>query len=51
MTVALAWLLQRSPNIRRIRGAASVEHLRENVAGAGLQLPHEAIKQLNSIAG
>jgi aryl-alcohol dehydrogenase-like predicted oxidoreductase len=28
-----------------------VEHLRENVAGAGLQLPHEAIKELNAIAG
>ena len=51
MSVALAWLLQRSPNILLIPGTSSVEHLRENVAGAGLQLPHEAIKQLNSIAG
>jgi hypothetical protein len=40
-------LLQRSPNILLIPGTSSVEHLRENVAGAGLQLPHEEIKELN----
>ena len=51
MSVALAWLLQRSPNILLIPRTSSVEHLRENVAGAGLQLPHEAIKELNAIAG
>src|SRR5882724_3410816 len=51
MGIALAWLLQRSPNILLIPGTSSVEHLRENVAGAGLQLPHEAIKELNAIAG
>jgi pyridoxine 4-dehydrogenase len=51
MSVALAWLLQRSPNILLIPGTSSVEHLRENVAGAGLQLPHEAVKKLNAIAG
>ena len=51
MGVALAWLLQRSPNILLIPGTSSVEHLRENVAGAGLQLPDEAIKKLNAIAG
>jgi len=50
MSVALAWLLQRSPNILLIPGTSSVEHLRENVAGAALQLPHEAIKELNAIA-
>jgi diketogulonate reductase-like aldo/keto reductase len=43
-------LLQRSPNILLIPGTLSVEHLRENVAGAGLQLPHEAIKELNHAA-
>jgi pyridoxine 4-dehydrogenase len=48
MSVALAWLLQRSPNIP---GTSSVEHLRENVAGADLQLPNQAIKELNAIAG
>jgi aryl-alcohol dehydrogenase-like predicted oxidoreductase len=51
MSVALAWLLQRSPNILLIPGTSSVEHLRENVAGAGLQLPAEAVKELNAIAG
>jgi aryl-alcohol dehydrogenase-like predicted oxidoreductase len=51
MGVALAWLLQRSPNILLIPGTSSVEHLRENVAGAGLQLPHNAITDLNDIAG
>ena len=49
MAVALAWLLQRSPNILLIPGTSSVEHLRENVAGAGLQLPDDAIKELNEI--
>jgi pyridoxine 4-dehydrogenase len=51
MTVALAWLLQRSPNILLIPGTSSVEHLRENVAGAGMQLPDDAIKELDDIAG
>jgi pyridoxine 4-dehydrogenase len=51
MAVALAWLLQRSPNILLIPGTSSVEHLRENVAGAGLQLPDDAIKELNEIGG
>jgi len=51
MGVALAWLLQRSPNILLIPGTSLVEHLRENVAGAGLQLPAEALKKLNAIAG
>jgi len=51
IAVALAWLLQRSPNILLIPGTSSVEHLRENVAGAGLQLPDDAIKELNDIGG
>jgi aryl-alcohol dehydrogenase-like predicted oxidoreductase len=51
MAVALAWLLQRSPNILLIPGTSSVEHLRENVTGVGLQLPDDAIKELNGIAG
>jgi pyridoxine 4-dehydrogenase len=49
MSVALAWLLQRSPNILLIPGTSSVAHLRENVAGAGLTLPAEAVERLNSI--
>ena len=51
MAVALAWLLQRSPNILLIPGTSSVEHLRENVAAAGLHLPDDALKELNDIGG
>ena len=49
--VALAWLLQRSPTIVLIPGTSSVEHLRENVAAVSLQLPTDAIEELNAIAG
>jgi len=49
MAVALAWLLQRSPNTLLIPGTSSVAHLRENVAGAGLDLPDDAIKDLDAI--
>ncbi|MEV8639445.1 aldo/keto reductase, partial [Streptosporangium sp. NPDC051023] len=38
MSVALAWLLQRSPNILLIPGTSSTAHLRKNIAGAGLSL-------------
>jgi len=51
MAVALAWLLHRSPNILLIPGTSSVDHLRENVAGAGLALPPDALKELDAIAG
>jgi len=51
MSVALAWLLRRSPNILLIPGTSSVAHLRENVAGAGLELSPEDIAELDSIAG
>ncbi len=51
MQVALAWLLQRAPNILLIPGTSSVEHLRENVAAAELELPDEAIARLEVIAG
>ena len=50
MQVALAWLLQRSPNIVLIPGTSSVKHLRENLAAATLQLPPEQIAALESIA-
>ena len=50
MQVALAWLLQRSPNILLIPGTSSVEHLRENVAAADLELPPDAVARLDSIA-
>jgi pyridoxine 4-dehydrogenase len=48
--VALAWLLQRSPNILLIPGTSSVEHLRENAAAAALTLPDDALAELDSIA-
>jgi pyridoxine 4-dehydrogenase len=47
---ALAWLLQRSPNILLIPGTSSVVHLRENVAAAVLDLPAEALDRLNHLA-
>jgi aryl-alcohol dehydrogenase-like predicted oxidoreductase len=51
MAVALAWLLQRSPNVLLIPGTSSVAHLRENVAGAALELPADAIAELDAIGG
>lgn len=51
MSVALAWLLQRSPNTLLIPGTSSVAHLRENVAGAGLELPADALAELDAIGG
>ena len=50
LQVALAWLLQRSPNILLIPGTSSVDHLRENLKAADLQLPPQAVKDLNAIA-
>ncbi len=50
MAVALAWLLQRSPNILLIPGTSSVAHLRQNVAGATLTLSEEDLTELNGIA-
>ncbi len=50
MSVALAWLLQRSPNILLIPGTSSVEHLRANVTGAGLRLPANELDKLNGVA-
>lgn len=49
MAVALAWLLQRSPNILLIPGTSSVAHLRENVAGAALTIPENELAELNGI--
>jgi pyridoxine 4-dehydrogenase len=49
MQVALAWLLQRSPNILLIPGTSSVEHLRENLKAAELKLPAKVIAELNAI--
>jgi aryl-alcohol dehydrogenase-like predicted oxidoreductase len=49
--VALAWLLQRSSTIVLIPGTSSVAHLRENVSAVSLQLPAEAVKELDAIGG
>ena len=49
LQVALAWLLQRSPTTLLIPGTSSVAHLRENVAGAGLELPADAVRELDTI--
>jgi pyridoxine 4-dehydrogenase len=50
MQVALLWLLHRAPNILLIPGTSSLAHLRENLAAAELNLPNEAMNQLNSVA-
>jgi aryl-alcohol dehydrogenase-like predicted oxidoreductase len=50
MQVALAWLLQRSPNILLIPGTSSLEHLRQNIAAAGLSLSESDLTTLDSIA-
>ncbi len=51
ISVALAWLLRRSPNILLIPGTSSVRHLRENVVGAGLSLSGEDVAELEEISG
>ena len=49
MSVALSWLLQRSPNILLIPGTSSTEHLHENVAGAALSLSDADLAALDKI--
>ncbi|CAB3775585.1 Pyridoxine 4-dehydrogenase [Paraburkholderia ultramafica] len=49
MQVALAWLLQRSPNILLIPGTSSLKHLRENLAAAEVVLPADALDRLNGM--
>jgi pyridoxine 4-dehydrogenase len=49
MQVALAWLLHRASNILLIPGTSSVDHLRENLAAAALQLSAEIIVKLDAI--
>ncbi|WP_174909642.1 aldo/keto reductase family oxidoreductase [Burkholderia diffusa] len=50
MQIALAWLLQRAPNILLIPGTSSVAHLRENLAAGGLVLPEDAVRELDGVA-
>jgi pyridoxine 4-dehydrogenase len=47
--VALSWLLRRSPSTLLIPGTSSVAHLRENVEGAGIELPADAVEELDTI--
>jgi aryl-alcohol dehydrogenase-like predicted oxidoreductase len=49
MQVALAWLLQRAPNILLIPGTSSLEHLRQNLASAELELSAEMVAELDAI--
>ena len=51
LQVALAWLLQRAPNILLIPGTSSPAHLRDNVKAANLTLPAEAVAELDTIGG
>ncbi len=51
MQTALAWLLQRAPNILLIPGTSSVAHLRENLTAGELALPHDALERLDAIGG
>ena len=51
MQIALAWLLQRSPNILLIPGTSSLDHLEENLAAASLQLSAETVAALEAIGG
>lgn len=50
MQIALAWLLHRSPNVLLIPGTSSVEHLRENLAAAEIELSPETLAELDGIA-
>lgn len=49
MQVALAWLLQRAPNILLIPGTSSVEHLEQNIESVNLQLPENVLASLDTI--
>jgi len=50
MQVALAWLLHRAANVLLIPGTSSIAHLEENLAAAELDLPTDAVKELDSVA-
>ncbi|MDR6956909.1 aryl-alcohol dehydrogenase-like predicted oxidoreductase [Pseudomonas brassicacearum] len=50
LCVALAWLLQRAPNILLIPGTSSVAHLRENLTASELQIPAPMLAELEGLA-
>jgi len=49
MQVALAWLLQRSPNILLIPGTSSLKHLSENLQSAAIEIPSKTLARLDSV--
>jgi aryl-alcohol dehydrogenase-like predicted oxidoreductase len=49
MIVALAWLLQRSPNILLIPGTSSVDHLRQNISASAITIPDALLRDLIAI--
>jgi pyridoxine 4-dehydrogenase len=50
MQIALAWLLQRSPNMLLIPGTSSIGHLHENLDAAKLKLPAETVSRLDALS-
>ena len=50
MQVALAWLLQRSPNMLLIPGTSSIDHLHENIAAQKLELPDDVVSKLDAMS-
>jgi aryl-alcohol dehydrogenase-like predicted oxidoreductase len=50
LLVALAWLLQRAPNILLIPGTSSVAHLRENLTASELKIPPQMLSELDAVA-
>jgi aryl-alcohol dehydrogenase-like predicted oxidoreductase len=49
MQLALAWLLRRAPNVLLIPGTSSLDHLRENLAVADLDLSDDTMGALDGI--
>ncbi len=49
MQVALAWLLQRAPNILLIPGTSSVAHLHENIAASAVTLSADVVAELDGV--
>jgi pyridoxine 4-dehydrogenase len=49
MQLALAWLLQRSPNILLIPGTSSLAHLRENLGASTLRIPADVLASFDAI--
>ncbi|MNG17043.1 putative oxidoreductase YdbC [compost metagenome] len=50
LCVALAWLLQRAPNLLLIPGTSSVVHLRENLTASELKIPAPMLAELDALA-